>query len=44
MNKVDQSYNIYQQKAIQTLKILYQKYPYEILIQSLFSKTYEVDI
>ena len=44
MNKVDQSYNIYQQKAIQTLKILYQKYPYEILIQSLFSKTYEGDI
>ena len=44
MNKYNHSsYNIYQQKAIQTLRLLSQKYSEEILIQSLFSKSSDLD-
>ena len=44
MNKyTHSSYNIYQQKAIQTLRLLSQKYSEEILIQSLFSKSSDLD-
>jgi len=44
MDRVNHPYNIYQQKAIQTLKTLSQKYSDEMLIQSLFSKSCEGEI